>query len=289
MKEKLSLKPETRSGFKVTTERKKLWATQLDLLEKFIAVCEKYNLKYSLCGGSLLGAIRHNGYIPWDDDIDVMMLRDDYEKLCRVADKEFKKPYFFATSFNDTKFIPHAQLKNLNTTAIDHSDDEIEYNKCIFMDIFVFDRIPASKTLQKIQKTRLAIRRKYFNSYYFADIKSDKMSGKIFRAFIRFTRKFGSFDKKYEKYRKIARKYDNSKSDLISNPEFVMHYEKDMTKYSYYEDLVDHKFEYLTVKVPREYDVILSTLYGDYMKPVKGTQIHNLGTVDTEKPYKRKN
>ncbi len=287
MKTKLDLKEEVRSNFKVTTDRKKLWAVQLDLLEQFIKVCKKYNLNYSMCGGSLLGAVRHDGYIPWDDDIDVMMLREDYEKLCKVADKEFKKPYFFATSFNDTKFIPHAQLKNLDTTAIDHADDEIEYNKCIFMDIFVFDKIPESRLKQKIQKTRMAIRRKYFNSYYFSDIKTNSFSGKIFRAFIRFTKKFGSFDKKYNKYRKIAMKYDKTNSPLISNPEFVAAYEKDINLVSDYTDLIDHKFEYLTVKIPKNYDLILTKMYGDYMKPVMGTQIHSIDYIDTDKAYSR--
>ena len=89
---------EERNGYVITKKRKEIWAVEIDMLLKFIYVCEKHNLKYFADSGTLLGAARHNGFIPWDDDIDVAMLRKDYDKFCKIAINEFKYPYFFKLS-----------------------------------------------------------------------------------------------------------------------------------------------------------------------------------------------
>ena len=87
------LKEEIKCGFRITTERKKLFAVMLDLLYTFDNVCKKHDLKYFFVYGSLIGAVRHNGFIPWDDDLDVAMPREDYEKFIKLSD-EFNEPYF---------------------------------------------------------------------------------------------------------------------------------------------------------------------------------------------------
>ena len=84
---------EVRCGYTVTKQMKEVWAIELDLLKQFDIICEKHGLHYCVAAGTLLGAIRHGGFIPWDDDIDVYMLRNDYNKLMMLAN-EFKSPYF---------------------------------------------------------------------------------------------------------------------------------------------------------------------------------------------------
>ena len=76
---------EIRDGYLVTERVKKIWYTEINLLIAFDRMCKEYNLKYSVCYGTLLGAIRHKGFIPWDDDIDVFMMRDDYNKMLKIA------------------------------------------------------------------------------------------------------------------------------------------------------------------------------------------------------------
>lgn len=93
---------EYKCGFKVDVLRKKVWAIEIDLLLEFDRVCKMHGLRYFLAFGSLLGAIRHQGFIPWDDDMDVVMPRDDYQKLWMYAD-DFKEPYFFS----DTTYRCH--------------------------------------------------------------------------------------------------------------------------------------------------------------------------------------
>ena len=106
--------------FKVDLTRKKLWAISLDLLFKFDEICRKHHLNYSLAYGSLLGAIRHHGIIPWDDDVDVFMLREDYEVLKTLKD-EFQPPYFLQIPGEDGYLYSYAKVRNSNTTALSYS------------------------------------------------------------------------------------------------------------------------------------------------------------------------
>ena len=110
---------EVRSGYLVTTQMKKVWACQLEILEKFKQVCDKHGLTFWLESGTLIGAVRHKGYIPWDDDIDVCMMREDYDKLVKIAQEEFTHPLVFQTAYTEKDFIRgHAQIRNVNTSAI---------------------------------------------------------------------------------------------------------------------------------------------------------------------------
>ncbi len=84
----MNLEEEIRDGYKVTAEMKKLWSVQMDILEQIDKICKKHNITYYADGGTLLGAVRHKGFIPWDDDLDVQMYRDDLEKFCKVAKEE---------------------------------------------------------------------------------------------------------------------------------------------------------------------------------------------------------
>ena len=130
---------EIRNGFKVTTERKKIWAIELDLLIKFDKVCQKYGFKYWLAYGSLLGAVRHKGFIPWDDDLDVMMPREDYDSFIKLS-SEFENPYFLQTHETDKGYYySFAKLRNSNTTAVSKMFAFEKWNQGIFLDIFPND------------------------------------------------------------------------------------------------------------------------------------------------------
>lgn len=138
------LNEETRGGYTVSSEMKKVWAVELDLLQYLLEVCERHNLRIYAEGGTLLGAVRHKGYIPWDDDIDMIMLREDYDKLMSLAD-EFKHPYFLQNVYTDAHYTHrHAQIRNCNTACwAKHAKKRREkYNQGIFIDIFPADNMP---------------------------------------------------------------------------------------------------------------------------------------------------
>ena len=94
-----NLEQEERKGYVVPAEMKKVWQVQLTLVKKLLEVCGKHHLRIWADGGTLLGTVREHGYIPWDDDIDMAMLRPDYDKLVGLATKEFESPFFFQWTY----------------------------------------------------------------------------------------------------------------------------------------------------------------------------------------------
>ena len=127
---------ELKCGFLISKERKKIWAVLLDLLIKFDSVCKKHNLSYCFTDGSLLGAVRHKGFIPWDDDLDVSMPRADYEKL-QSLDYEFDNPYFLQTPYTDKGcFYSFVKIRNKNTTGLSKAFMYQGFNDGLFLDVF---------------------------------------------------------------------------------------------------------------------------------------------------------
>ena len=151
---------------------KKVHGVQMDLLWEFKRVCEKYHLQYYMIYGTLLGAVRHGGVIPWDDDIDVGLPREDYEKLLEVAEKEFSGIYFLQTPWNDECFHGgYLKLHNTQTTAIVEKNWWVNCCEGISIDIFPLDYGYCSKWKErwKERKIRFYQRLMYAKTYgYFA-------------------------------------------------------------------------------------------------------------------------
>lgn len=146
------LSPETRCGYEISGKMKRIWAVELDLLNRFQEVCIRNGIKYVALWGTALGAVRHNGFIPWDDDIDVGMDRENYIKFCNVAEREFEHPYFFQNPYTDRRhFSPVARLRNSNTTAVIKGFDSINYNNGIYLDIDVLDGLAMSRMEWRFQ------------------------------------------------------------------------------------------------------------------------------------------
>lgn len=140
------LEEEVRCGYTVSSQMKRIWAVELDLLSKFDSVCKKHDIAYVALWGTALGALRHKGFIPWDDDIDVGMDRFNYEKLCKVAAEEFTYPYFYQNALTDRAyFVPIARLRNSETTAAIRGFDTADYNNGIYIDIYTLDGLAMTK------------------------------------------------------------------------------------------------------------------------------------------------
>jgi len=129
------------NDYKVNENQKKIWAIEIDMLTQLDAVCRKNNLRYYLMYGTLLGAYRHGGFIPWDDDIDVVMPRKDYERLKQLKNV-FANPYYLQFPGEDEGYyFSFAKLRNSRTTGITMPFRYQSYNHGLWIDIFPLDNI----------------------------------------------------------------------------------------------------------------------------------------------------
>lgn len=119
----------------------KLHDVELEILNKIDEICKKYNLSFQLSGGTLLGAVRHKGFIPWDDDIDLTMIREDYDKFIQVAQKELGDEYFLQCYDTDDCYFPFIKIRKNNTVFNENLIAHLDCHKGIFVDIFPFERI----------------------------------------------------------------------------------------------------------------------------------------------------
>ena len=149
---------EMRDGFLVKSDRKKLWNVELGCYNEFRRICEKYNLRFFADHGTLLGAVRHRGFVPWDDDMDFAMLRPDYERFKEVARNEIKYPYFLSIWYEnegiedwagDTTFGTFMRIHDERTTAI-YLGMKNPTHQGICIDIFPLDSCPNLRKPQNI-------------------------------------------------------------------------------------------------------------------------------------------
>ena len=233
----------------------------LDILKEIDRICLKYNLKYWLSGGTLLGAIRHNGFIPWDDDIDIDMLREDFEKFKKIAKIELREE-FYLDSHELEEMIEYMPLKirHKNSIYIEKWDNDKNETKGIFVDIFPYDKFSKNKIIQK---------KEMFPKYLY-ELKTMRMwsnnrslKNRLKSLVIKFLKILPknyiiNLNKKY---------FQNS----LLKKDFVIGYGYGLTwrKTFEIEDIFPLKrkmFEKNQFFIPNNYKKYLKTFYGDYMK-----------------------
>lgn len=261
------LKEEVRCNYRVSEKMKKVWAVELDLLEKFTLVCEKYNLRYFADAGTLIGAVRHQGFIPWDDDVDVVMPREDYNRLFEIAEKEFSYPYFFQTSLTEKGFFrTHAQLRNSLTTGFIPYDRDKNINKGIFLDIFVLDGVADAALLRKLQKKEIHFHEVLLAYEYDREFLKLSVPKKILWVLVHGLHKIFPFKKHFNYYnRHVLARYSKKNTRLVGN--LVLGW-RPHTQWNreWFEEYQMQPFEHLMLRIPKGYHQVLTTQYGDYMK-----------------------
>lgn len=286
------LNSEVRDDYLVTSHTKKLWAVQLNLLKKFKEVCEKNNLKFYLTYGSLLGAIRHNGYIPWDDDIDITMPREDYDKLKEIAAKEFEDPYFYQTQENELDFFGggFSRLRDSRTTGYENIHFGHQFNAGIWIDITAIDKVPNSYFSRKLQSKMVRFYQQIMfakiysrDNDYFLDISSFKM--KLLKKIAnRLTHKEICF--RLNKWCSIAKNKKNKNVGILTQ---YGCYEQELYKAEWFIGVKYKIFENIKVPIPIGYDEFLKKIFGDdyaNLPPLEERKPHHNGYYNSEKSYR---
>ena len=287
---------EVRCGFLVTEKQKKIWAVELDLLSQLLVVCNKHNLKLFVFAGSLLGAVRHKGFIPWDDDLDVCMPREDFEKLCKLAPSVFKEPYFLQSDYSDRQyFFGYARLRNSLTTGFVLCYSSPTYNQGIYVDVYVCDGLTSDQKLFNRQIKKNIIFGKLLNLYgnnIDASSKFKSLLKKImFKTVCPILFKILNYELVYSWYKNNITKY-NATSEVYST---LTHDERIIRRMKFnkkeYEKIIYLPFENIAVPVPAGYDRMLKSAYGDYMEfpPIEKRGVWHEGIIefDPEIPYKK--
>ena len=282
---------EVRSGFLVSEKRKKVWAAELQMLEKLDEICQKYSLTYFAYYGTLLGAVRHQGFIPWDDDIDVIMFRNDYEKFQAIAPEEFKEPYFYQNTYTDRVMWPLSKIRDSRTTAAEPQFRHLgsTFHQGIFIDIFPFDSVEDGI------HTQFSAMRQIQNLLWIAItepeiiIKSLKDEQRLYLSadFL-----MDYLQKNTQEKFKILESLNLSCFGQTQKVNYLI-YEicpenigyKSVDK-DWFHDIIYLPFEHLQIPAPAEYDKILTQCYGNYHQFVQGGSAHDNIILEPEIPYK---
>lgn len=250
------------------------------LLKEVDRICKKHNISYRLEAGTLLGAIRHKGFIPWDDDCDVAFLRDEYEKFLKVIENEkLSDGMVFVRAKNNKKHF-HDFVDRLFYTKEIYREGE-EFNnrfegmyRYLWLDFFVLDNIPDNNNLVIMNQKII-----YALASHFREGKKFKTTKNIFNNIAMFVvGLFGIFTNLsniYEMQEKLSKKYANLNDNKLvycSNyPPIYLDYKMNKEDEK---DIIEVDFEDTKLPVLKEYDKILKYYYGDYMKyPPKEKQV----------------
>lgn len=260
---------------------KKIQKAQVEILLEVDRICKKYDIKYLLFAGSLLGTVRHKGFIPWDDDIDICLLREDYNKFIEACKMDLDPKYFLQTYETDKNYIrQYAKIRKNNTLFVQDNLSEIQIHHGIFIDIFPMDNVLPNTfrgmfqqklmwivgiiNLSRVKKICLNVKNpveKFLMlvCHYITKIIPKNWTDKL--------------------QTQIACMFQNQETKYVSHltgGAAKRKYIKYMVKRDIFHNTIDGEFEGYVFPIPKDYDFILSKIYGDYMTlpPIEERKSH---------------
>lgn len=245
---------------------------ELDMLIEFDRICRKYNIKYCITCGTLLGAVRHKGYIPWDDDADIAMLREDYEKFRKVAKELDSSICYFQDHYNDPEYLwQYAKLRRTGTSFVRVGQEHMKGKTGVFIDIFILDDAPKSVLGMIIQDFYCFCLRKIL--YARVGKVNEKGVLKVIYSLLSYI----PVDWVYSRVEKMANKSSNKTKNRVRTllfPTFGKLYMKNRhsakIRYAmpkkWFLDRTEYEFEGHKFYGTKDYDKFLRYVYNDYMK-----------------------
>lgn len=255
----------------------------LHMLQEVDAICKKLHINYMLFAGSALGAVRHQGFIPWDDDLDIVMLRKDYEEFLSVAPNELNQnEYFLQKEFSEHWPMFFTKLRKNGTACIERQLPKDRFmHQGIYIDIFPCDNLSNNPITRRFQflASKVVIAKSVYERGYI----TDNWMKKVFIQLCRLLplKPFWKFA--------LRREEDNSQY-VHTFFGGASRYEKNIYPRSWFESTVFLPFEGGCYPVSVHYDELLTKLYGDYMTPLpeekRGCKVHG-EIVDLENSYEK--
>ena len=260
-----------------------LQMTELEILKEFLRICRKYKLRYYCLGGTLLGAVRHKGFIPWDDDIDVGLPRPDFIKFEEVVRKELPEHlhyYSYKDNSGYNYYVP--KMTDDRTKVIDESASAAAEREA-WIDIFPLDGMPGNKLKRKVHCFRLLAARLRLNYSMFSTNVDIKRKRAFHEAVLV---KIGSIlpvekilntSREFERLDRLMQKYSYEDSVYLIN--FMgIHKLKEMFHKKIYGKGAWYTFEDIRLWGPENSDYVLRQMYGDYMKPPSEAEMNHHNT-----------
>lgn len=271
----------------MTISNKDLRKAQLlmvKILKEVHKICEENNIKYFLSDGTLIGAIRHQGFIPWDDDLDIGMLREDYEKFCKIAPQILSENFILQNFQTDKGYgLQFGKVILKNTVWIEKVAKNTNRQwSGIYIDIFPYDNITENKKMQKlINRLYIFIQGLILIKFKYINISNYESMAKKLKYVLKKIY-LCTISKKLLIYIRdsICKRYLNKSKTLVTK--YGGNFYKNQNPYNFYKDLTLQTFEDTLFYIPKNYDKILKNLYGNYMEipPIEKQRQHGIEYFD---------
>lgn len=246
---------------------------ELEMLVEVDRICKKHKIHYNIIAGTLLGAVRHGGYIPWDDDADVAMLRPEYEKFRRACKAELDTSRFYFQDHRNTEGYRwgYGKLRRKDTLFLREHQEHMPYEQGVFIDIFPLDGVPDNYFLRSIQNLECFCVRKLLWA------RVGKIAEKNFwkRQLYALLDKIPEQDI-FRHYREMVRRANRRKTRMVRILTFPTPNDEWGYYRCWYENSADTEFEGIIFQGIKDYDSYLSFKFGDYMElpPMEERKVH---------------
>lgn len=255
---------------------------QLEILLELDRICKNNNINYQLFAGTLLGAIRHNGFIPWDDDIDVCLLRHDYNKFIEICKTDLDSKYFLQTHETDKNYIMQfAKIRKNNTVFMEKATSECKIHQGVYIDVFPMDNVLPDTLVGKFQQRFLyAIGRMNLSRIKMHCLDAKKPLTKYVSLLIHYSLKVIPKNWTDKLQTKIICMFENRDARYVThltNGSSYDRYMRYMVEKEAFYDVIEWEFEGYKFPIPYNYDQVLNRIFGNYMElpPIEKRKPHH--------------